>query len=81
MVIASTLRIRAAGRVRAAVEAAGFTREALADRLGVTYDTLSRKLIGRRSISPEELIEISTALSIRPSALLADAEPDKRAVS
>lgn len=81
MVIASALRTRAAGRVGAAVEAAGFTREALADQLGITYETLSRKLAGRRSISPEELVEISAALGIRPSALLADTEPDEQAVS
>jgi transcriptional regulator with XRE-family HTH domain len=81
MVSPSTPGTRAAERARAAIRDAGYTRHAFAEKLGIPYGTLGRKLTGRRSISPEELIEISNVLSIRPSALLADADPDEQAVS
>lgn len=81
MVIASATGTRAAERVRAAIRAAGFTRRRFATKLGIHHVTLGRKLSGKRSISPEELIEISSVLDILPSALLVDAEPDDQAVS
>lgn len=59
-----------AGRVAAAVKAAGITRRDLSDRSGIPYTTLFRKINGYTSFNLEELAAVARVLEVQPSSLV-----------
>lgn len=66
------------GRLAAEVRASPYTRAELAARIGVQAATIKSWCIGRRSPTVERLLELCTALGVRPASLFevpAAAEP------
>lgn len=60
--------------IKAETAARGWSLAELADRSGIDYQTLLRKLNLKRHLSMDELDQIAAALDLRPSDLAADAE-------
>ena len=63
-------RSRVAAEVRAAVARNGISRGALAAKLGINPDVLSRKLNGSAPIGLDEIAAIARALNLAPSELI-----------
>lgn len=61
-------------RLREWREAAGLSQEDLAERLGTTAQTISRKETGARTLTLDELDQIAPVLGCRPADLLADGD-------
>lgn len=65
---------RVARNIRAELVRAGMTQLDLATRVGLTRSALQRRLSGAQEIGVDELFAIAEALSVRPSALIAQSE-------
>lgn len=62
-------------RVRAAIQDAGITQQALATRIGMDPTAMSRALAGKRNFSTLEISRICETLGISPLLILASGEP------
>lgn len=56
-------------RVCAAVERSGIKKKVIADRIGVSEQTFSAMLAGRRKISADEFFNLCLALNTSPNEL------------
>lgn len=56
-------------RVRAAVEKSGLKQKAIAERIGVSEQTLSAMLSGRRKIDVDEFFKLCLVLGLAPNEL------------
>lgn len=59
-----------AANVRAEAARRRLTQTALAGKLGISQEALSRRLTGRVPISVDELVDYASALGVSPSELL-----------
>ena len=59
-----------AAEVRAAAARAGISNAELAQRTGMSHQSVLRKMRGERPVSVEELIQIANAVGCRASDLL-----------
>lgn len=57
----------AASAVRQAIEDSGRTKVSIAERTGIPYPTLNRKLAGLSELSLVELLLLADALDVHPS--------------
>ena len=56
-------------RICAAVERSGIKKKVIADRIGVSEQTFSAMLAGRRKISADEFFNLCLALGVSPNEL------------
>jgi len=59
-------------KIRAIRTKKGFSQSDLAERLNVSYQQIQKYESGKSSISLDRLVDISTALEVRPEALLVE---------
>ena len=59
-----------AGEVRAAIARKGVTQSEVAQLVGMSSTSMSRKLAGANALTVDELIAIANALDVSPSSLI-----------